>query len=415
MRPPIQLHDAIARVVREDWGRILASLTKTLGDIQLAEDSLQDAVEQAMRRWPEQGLPKVPRAWLITTARRRAIDRLRRAQNFHAKSDEIAYLLELEQSDAPEDGDIPDKRLEMIFTCCHPALEEKTQIALTLRTLGGLSTGAIAAAFLDKPEAMAQRLVRAKKKISAAGIAYKIPERADLPERLGAVLRVIYLIFNEGYAPKSGDVLVRRDLSEEAIRLARIVTNLMPEETEVTGLLALMLFHDSRRVARTDAMGDMIALEHQDRGRWNRAKIQEADRLLKGVLGKGRVGPYQLQAAVSGLHSGAASWEETDWPQIAAFYAALHEIEPSPIVRINQAVAVAYGYGVESGLRMLREAGESGALDGYQPYHAALADLLGRSGALDAAMAAYARAIELTDNAPGQAFLEAKAAALHLD
>lgn len=416
MPPPIRLNDAIARVVREEWGRILSSLVKSLGDFQLAEDSLQDAVVEALAQWPERGLPKVPAAWLITTARRRAIDRLRRAQSFAEKASEIAYLTKLEALEPEADaGSIPDERLEMIFTCCHPALEEKTQIALTLRTLGGLSTGEIAAAFLDKPEAMAQRLVRAKKKISAAGIPYKIPERADLPERLAAVLRVIYLIFNEGYAPRSGEVLVRTDLSEEAIRLGRIVLGLMPEETEAAGLLALMLLHDARRLARSDEHGDMIALEHQDRSCWNRARIAEADAILKEVLVKGRVGPYQLQAAISGLHSGSPSWEDTDWPQIAGLYAALYEIEPSPIVRINQAVAVGYGYGFEAGLRLLGQAGASGALEEYQPYHAALADLLAQSGALVAARAAYYRAIALTENARGVAFLRAKIAALHLN
>jgi len=336
--------------------------------------------------------------------------------SFAVKASEIAYLAEIEALEPEADaGSIPDERLEMIFTCCHPALEEKTQIALTLRTLGGLSTGEIAAAFLDKPEAMAQRLVRAKKKISAAGIPYKIPERADLPERLAVVLRVIYLTFNEGYAPRSGEVLVRTDLSEEAIRLGRIVLGLMPEETEAAGLLALMLLHDARRLARSDEHGDMIALEHQDRSRWNRARIAEADAILKAVLVKGRVGPYQLQAAISGLHSGSPSWDETDWPQIAGLYAALYEIEPSPIVRINQAVAVGYGYGFEAGLRLLRQAGASGALEEYQPYHAALADLLAQSGALVAAKAAYDRAIALTENARGVAFLRTKVAALHLN
>jgi len=412
MLPPFDTTHAIENTVREEWGRILAALTKSLGNIQLAEDSLQDAVVEAMRNWPDKGLPRSPAAWLITTARRRAIDRLRRTQNFASKAEEIAYLTELEAQDAHAPDQIPDKRLEMIFTCCHPALEEKTQVALTLRTLGGLTTEQIALAFIDKPDAMAQRLVRAKKKITAAGIPYRIPERDQLQERLNAVLRVIYLIFNEGYAAHSGDQLTRTDLSNEAIRLAHIIESLLPEETEVQGLLALMLLHDSRRYARLSQEGQMVALEDQNRARWDRSKITAGSAILEATLPKQRVGPYQLQAAISALHAQSPSWAETDWHQIVGLYALLYRQQPNPVIRINQAIALSYAHTLETGMDMLHSANADGKLERYQPYHAARADLFARAGRSREARAAFEQAIALSDNSLEREFLSAKAAAL---
>ena len=415
MLPPLKLTHVIEKTVREEWGRILASLTKNLGDMQLAEDCLQEAVISAMNHWQKNGLPKSPPAWLIKVARRKAIDRLRRDQNFASKQNEISYLIELEnQTNIEGERDvmqhvIPDKRLEMIFTCCHPALEEKTKIALTLRTLGGLSTQEIANAFLDNPEAMAQRLVRAKKKIAIANIPYEIPDKQALPERLSSVLNVIYLIFNEGYSSNSGDSVTRADLSDEAIRLARIIKNLSPEETEITGLLALMLLHDSRRQARTtssgEKSGEMISLEDQNRERWDNAKISEGIKLIKAALPKQRLGPYQLQAAISAVHAEAKTWEQTDWAQISALYNLLYAMQPSPVIRINQAMAVSYSQSLQAALTMLMDANEAGKLDKYQPFHAAKADLLSRMGNTTQAKLSFKIAIKLSNNQQEKDFL----------
>lgn len=411
MLPPLKLTHVIENIVREEWGRILASLTKSLNDLQLAEDCLQEAVISAMSHWQKNGLPKSPAAWLIQVARRKAIDRLRRDQNFVSKQNEIAYLIELENQTSNEgeidvmQNAIPDKRLEMIFTCCHPALEEKTRVALTLRTLGGLTTEEIAAAFLDKPEAMAQRLVRAKKKILLARIPYQIPDKEILPERLASVLSVIYLIFNEGYSPSSGDNLTRADLSEEAIRLARIISKLASDETEIIGLLALMLLHDSRRVARTGKHGEMISLEKQNRKRWDKAKIEEGIKLIKTALPKQRLGPYQLQAAISAVHAEANSWQQTDWAQIAALYNLLYAMQPSPVIRINQAIAMSYSQSLEAALKMLIEANKKGMLDKYQPFYAAKADILSRMGNSIEANVSFKLAIELSNNAREKDFL----------
>ncbi|NKB53965.1 MAG: RNA polymerase sigma factor [Rhizobiaceae bacterium] len=407
---------AIERTVREEWGRILASLVKSIGDFQLAEDSLQEALTVALDNWNKKGLPKSPAAWLLTTARRKAIGRLRRDKNFSSKQKEIAYLMDLENMDkggretsaSVDDPEIPDKRLEMIFTCCHPALEQKTRIALTLRTLGGLTTEEIAAAFLDRPQAMAQRLVRAKNKIKLAGIPYEIPDMDVLPERISSVLSVIYLIFNEGYSASSGDRPVRSDLCDEAIRLARIITQLLPNEAEVAGLLALMLLHDSRRLTRTDGSGALIALQHQNRRRWDRGKINQGVRLLHDVLPRQHLGPYQLQAAISAVHAQSESWEATDWAQVQALYALLYQITPTPVVRLNQALALSYANSPQEGLHMLREAAGDGVLENYQPFHAAKADLLLRNGQIEEAMNSYRRAIELSDNLSERRFLEQK-------
>lgn len=413
MLPPAALESTIDRTVREEWGRILACLVKTVGDLQLAEDSLQDAVVSAMNHWQKNGLPNSPAAWLLTAARRKAIDRLRRDRSFASRQDEIAYLAELDiQTHDGEAEIIPDKRLEMIFTCCHPALAEKTRVALTLRTLGGLTTEEIAHAFLDKPETMAQRLVRAKSKISLAGIPYRIPDSDVLPERTASVLSVIYLIFNEGYAASAGDRLTRTDLIEEAIRLARIVRQLMPDDTEVSGLLALMLLHDARRVARTGKQGELVPLEKQNRARWDKAKFTEGAAILKQVLSRQRPGPYQLQAAISAVHAQSPSWAATDWPQIAALYSLLYAIQPSPVVRINQAVAVSYARSPQAALTMLDEAALNGGLDAYQPYFAARADVLARAGKTEDARKCFATAIDLSDNNMEKTFLRDKVATL---
>ncbi|MEM1362707.1 MAG: RNA polymerase sigma factor [Pseudomonadota bacterium] len=414
MPPPLSLDRAIERVLREEWGRILAALVKSLGDFQLAEDCLQEAILSAMAHWQRNGLPKSPAAWLITTARRKAIDRLRRDKRFAEKQSEIAYLMELDaqRESLDEDELIPDKRLEMIFTCCHPALEPKTQVALTLRTLGGLSTEEIAKAFLDSPEAMQQRLTRAKKKIAKAGIPYVVPEKDALPDRRDTVLGTIYLIFNEGYAAAKGVHLLRSDLADEAIRLGRILHLLMPQETEVAGLLALMLLSDARRGARADPEGALIPLDQQDRGRWNRLKIDEGISLLKQILPQNQLGPFQLQAAISAVHAESPSWAETDWQEILALYRLLYEHQPTKVVALNMAVAISYARCPEAALAALQDLRDAGGLERYQPFHAARADVLERAGRHTEASEAYSLAIELSRNAREKQFLEGKRARL---
>lgn len=410
MLPPQTFKRTIGRIVREEWGRILASLVKTLGNLSLAEDCLQDAVVSAMDHWGRNGLPRSPTAWLITVARRKAIDRLRRDQTFAAKEAELSYLMDLDNlhAEMEDDQPIPDKRLEMIFACCHPDIEEKSRVALTLRTLGGLTTQEIAAAFLDKHDAMQQRLTRAKRKIAADGISYEIPDSSELAERLGSVLRVIYLIFNEGYSANSGDVLIRKELSDEAIRLARIVSHLLPEETEVQGLLALMLLHDSRRIARQSSDGAFIPLEHQNRNRWNRAKIDEGVRILTEVLPKQRVGAYQLQAAISGVHAQSPTWADTNWAEIVALYEVLHLVQPSDVVRLNQAVAVSFAESPAAGLKALGRIESN--LAHYQSFHAAQADMLLRDGQMGQAAASFRKAIAMAETDTEREFLSARLA-----
>ncbi len=409
MLPPFQLEQTISTLVREDWGRIMAALVSSFNDWQLAEDVLQDAVEQAVILWQKDGLPDSPAAWLITTAKRKAIDHFRRTTRFTELEPNLTYQIELENANANEEFDIdsaiPDKRLELIFTCCHPALDQKTQVALTLRTLGGLTTEEIANAFLDKHQTMAQRLARAKKKIAAAQIPFEVPETDKLQERLSAVLSVIYLIFNEGYAATSGKQITRSDLADEAIRLTRIIMQLLPDQSEVAGLLSLLLLHDSRRFTRQDKNGQMISLEHQNRSTWDVSKIEEGTELLKHTLAKQQIGAYQLQAAISAIHAEAATWEETDWPQIVALYELLYKTQPSYVIRINQAVATSHAYSVESALKMLKELEGEKSIQTYQPFFAARADLNLRVGDKVSAKKDFEKAIELSDNEPQIAFL----------
>ncbi len=404
MAPPS--HAAITTVVRRHWGRILAALIKQFGDFALAEDALQDAVVAAMTAWDPK-IPDAPDAWLITTARRRALDRVRADQTLARKSPEIAYFIAHQQSD-PEEAPvtIPDKRLEMLFTCCHPSLDAKTQIALTLRTLGGLTAEEIAHAYLDKPATMAQRLSRARVKIKAAGIPYRVPDPADLPARADAVMQVIYLIFNEGYLASSGDTLLRRDLSTEAIRLGHILCDLMPDMAEPAGLLALMLANDARAPARQSAGGAMIPLETQDRSLWRHVQISQADQILQATLTRGQIGLYQLQAAISALHGQAATWGATDWPQIAMLYSLLCRVQPTPVVQLNHAVAVSYADSVKAGLHLMDALADP--LADYSHFHAAKADFLARDGQRKAARDCFQIAINLTGKAADRAFLQAK-------
>ena len=408
MFPPLSTEQVIERTVCEEWVRILASLVSGLNDLQLAEDCLQEAVISALDHWGKNGLPRSPSAWLITVARRKALDKLRRAQNFARKENEIAYLLELENRslDDPMTETIPDKRLEMIFTCCHPALERKSQVALTLRTLGGLSMDEIAAAFLDKPSSMQKRITRAKQQIARGGIPYEVPQDADLPERTSAVLSVLYLIFNEGYSANSGTAVLRSDLSGEAIRLTRIIAALLPNDCEAAGLLALMLLHDSRRNARVGPAGEMIALEDQNRKRWDREKIQEGVAILKETLPKQGIGPYQIQAAISAVHAQSPAWDQTDWTEIVALYELLHAMQPSPVVQVNLAVAVSYAQTPDAALAIMEKVATVAKIQIYQPYHAAMGNLLARAGRITEAKVSFENAIELSENAQEIAFLQ---------
>ena len=417
MLPPVQIEAQIARLIKEDWGRILASLVASLGDFSLAEDCLQDAVIKAMDRWPAAGLPKAPDAWLITVARRGALDRIRRDANFASKAADIAYLAELEASEQGHDAmmqeqSIPDKRLELIFTCCHPSIEEKSRVALTLRALGGLSTAEIAAAFLDKPEAMAARLTRAKAKITAAGIGYKVPDADEIEDRTLAVARVVYLIFNEGFRSNGSDQLMREDLTAEAIRLGRILHALLPDDPQITGLLALMLLGDSRRHARTDVAGNFVPLEFQNRARWDKAKIAEGVGLVKRALSVRPVTSYGLQAAISALHAESADWASTDWAQITALYDRLWHVDPSPVVRVNQAIAWSYVEGPAQALAFLDRVVDPADLARYQPFFAARGDLLARDGQKEAARRAFDQAIALTGAPQERAYLQARKAGL---
>ena len=408
------VHVAIDYTMRQDRGRLIAALVAAIGDFELAEECLSEAMETALKVWSATGIPASRRGWLLQVARRRAIDRLRRARRFEEKAAQIAVLERADAMADKDDHDIPDHRLRLIFTCCHPALDQKTRVALTLRTLGGLSTDEVARAFLDKTPAMAQRLSRARSKIARAGIPFAIPDGPDLPERIGSVLRVIYLIFNEGYGATQGSVQIRTDLCEEALFLARLMVQLCPGEGEPAGLLALILLSHARRAARqgtdgaTDGVKDgvYVPLSEQDRSLWDRAQITEGQSVLEAALAQGRVGPYQIQASVNVLHCEAQTAGATDWAQIAALYRLLARMDPGPVVRLNLAVALSRSDGPDLALACLDEL--AGDLDQYQPFHAARADVLRRLGQAGAARAAYDRALELTGTDTERRFLEAR-------
>jgi RNA polymerase sigma-70 factor (ECF subfamily) len=408
----VRARETLESVFRRERSQILAVLIRLTGDFTLAEDALQEAFTEALLRWPSDGVPPKPGGWITTAARRRAIDVVRRARTFRRRREALEQLLAAEGTphEQPvvlegEDGLPHDDRLRLLFTCCHPALSLESQVALTLRMVAGLTTREIARAFLSAEPAMAQRLVRAKHKIREAGIPFRVPRATDLAGRVDAVLSVIYLVFNEGYTSTDDNALVRDELCSEAIRLGRLMDALLPTQAEVEGLLALMLLHDSRRRARTGSEGELITLERQDRSLWNRPAIEEGCALVERALRRGRVGPYQIQAAIAALHGESQTAEGTDWPQIAALYTMLLRLQPTPVVELNRAVAIGMAFGPEAGLSLLDALDGRGELRGYHLMSAARAELLIRSGDAAGAALSYRRAIQECGNPSERAYL----------
>ena len=410
----MQISRHIEALYRDESRRVLATLIRLLGDFDLAEEALQDAFTAAVTQWPKEGIPDNPRAWLVSAGRFKAIDRLRRRARFDASLEELALRFE-QATEMPDlDLSVEDDRLRLIFTCCHPALSEQARVALTLREVCDLTTEEIASAFLTPTPTVAQRIVRAKAKIRDAGIPYRVPEKSELAERLDSVLQVIYLVFNEGYFPSSGDAPTRADLSGEALRLGRLLLSLLPEP-EVAGLLALMLLTEARRAARTDDAGDPVLLDDQDRALWDRSLIAEGESLVERALRSRRFGPYSLQAAIAAVHAEAARPEDTDWEQIVGLYDVLLRAAPSPVIALNRAVAVAMRDGPEAGLTLIDGLLAGGGLDGYYLARAARADLCRRAGRIEEARAAYRAALSMCQQGAQRAFLEKRLAALDVE